>query len=740
MLRTRAFRPFVSGGGRTIAAIIVTFALISALSVTLSILTTQRSRGRAAVVEVAGRQRTLVERYVQGVLLVQSGRKADPATLAGLLSASAHALLEGGLAPAVPGDDDAATLPAATGQVLRAQLEQGQRLAGDLAATGAAILAGRPAAQIPLTAHEQLTVTGPIARLRVLAALTSNVALNASRAIAAADDRNITGLIRMQVALGVGGLLASLLLAWGLLASTRRRTAHFRTLVNASTDLVAVLGVGGCRYVSRSFSTLVGRPEADLLRDGFDRFVHADDRAAVAELRRTGEPSELLFRVRKSDGEWRTLEAVITDLRADRHVAGVVLNARDVSERVALEQEMSLQAEREKFGGQLMEALEMADDESDAYEVIERAMSEISATTPMELLLSDSSRAHLQAVTTSPTAGAPGCPVQSPFSCAAVRRGSAVAFDSSESLNACPKLRDRAGGSCSAACVPVGFMGRALGVLHVTGPPGQPPDARAIEQLTTLATQAGARIGTVRAFEKSQLQAGTDGLTGLPNRRSAQSELRALIKNGQSFALAFADLDRFKQLNDTHGHEAGDRALRLFARVCQGVLRDRDTVARWGERSSCSSSPSSTATVRGRCSSGCARASPNPTRAASRRSRRASASPTPPRRRRSMRSCTSPTALCMHRRRRVATASRSGLRPSTARTFRPYGSSRPSRRTGPPVMAVAPPPCTKPRTRRNPPRFAEGAPRCAEGGGRPAPAPAIAGRSTRAASALWLAW
>ena len=64
-------------------------------------------------------------------------------------------------------------------------------------------------------------------------------------------------------------------------------------------------------------------------------------------------------------------------------------------------------------------------------------------------------------------------------------------------------------------CVPVSFMGRALGVLHATGPEGAPLDAEQIAQLTTLATQAGARIGTVRAFEKTQLQASTDGLTGL---------------------------------------------------------------------------------------------------------------------------------------------------------------------------------------------------------------------------------
>src|SRR5207244_926395 len=172
------------------------------------------------------------------------------------------------------------------------------------------------------------------------------------------------------------------------------------------------------------------------------------------------------------------------------------MNARDITDRVALQDELTRQAQRDNFGTQLVEALEMADEEDSTYEVIERAMSEIAAAAPMELLLSDSSRANLEQAAVN-AAGAPGCPVQSPFSCVAVRRGNPVGFESSEALNACPKMRDRASGPCSAVCVPVGFMGRALGVLHATGPEIRPLDADQVAQLTTLATQAGARIGTV---------------------------------------------------------------------------------------------------------------------------------------------------------------------------------------------------------------------------------------------------
>jgi PAS domain S-box-containing protein len=466
------FRPFAIRARGTIVAIFVTFALVSALSAALSIWTTGHSKNRATLVQVAARQRTLAERYVSEVQLVRSGRKAAPARAASLLAASAQALLDGGAVPAVEGDDDDTTVPRVSDPMARAQLMQEQRLVSDLAKTGHALLAGRPVSTVPLKAKERIATDDPVQRLRILAALTSNVALNAARTIAQQSDRNITSTIRMQVGLGIGGLVVSLLLAWALIATTRKQTAHFRSLVTSSTDLVLVFGRGGCRYASQSVVSMLGSPESELHGNGFAEFVHHEDRPTLDAARETGEPRELVLRVRNAAGAWRHLEAHVTDLRSDRHVRGIVLNARDITERVELQQELTRQAQRDSFGSQLTEALEMADEEEATYDVVERAMIEVAAASPMELLLSDSSRANLEQAAVSPAAGAPGCPVQSPFSCVAVRRGSPVVFESSEALNACPKLRGRESGPCSAVCVPVSFMGRSLGVLHATDPMG----------------------------------------------------------------------------------------------------------------------------------------------------------------------------------------------------------------------------------------------------------------------------
>lgn len=134
----------------------------------------------------------------------------------------------------------------------------------------------------------------------------------------------------------------------------------------------------------------------------------------------------------------------------------------------------------------------------------------------------------------------------------------------------------------SAVCVPVSIMGRTVGVIHATGEPGAKADDDCVHDLTTLAKLAGARIGLLRVMAETQLQASTDTLTGLLNRRSFSERVAAVPGHLYPIAVAMADLDHFKTLNDTYGHETGDRALRLFARVLRDTLRSSDLSSRHG--------------------------------------------------------------------------------------------------------------------------------------------------------------
>jgi diguanylate cyclase (GGDEF)-like protein len=94
-------------------------------------------------------------------------------------------------------------------------------------------------------------------------------------------------------------------------------------------------------------------------------------------------------------------------------------------------------------------------------------------------------------------------------------------------------------------------------------------------------------VTEIRALQ-TQLaeQATRDPLTGLANRRLLDELLgRALLRadrSGASLTVAFLDLDNFKTVNDTYGHEAGDTVLRITAARLQTVARDADVVARYG--------------------------------------------------------------------------------------------------------------------------------------------------------------
>lgn len=235
------------------------------------------------------------------------------------------------------------------------------------------------------------------------------------------------------------------------------------------------------------------------------------------------------------------------------------------------------------FDTQLRAALEMVDSEPDVIGVLGEAVNEVVPASPTEFILADPAKNLMeQATVRGPMPSGPQCPVESPFGCAAVRSGQVAVFPSSGELGACPHLRNRPYGMVSAACVPVMFMGRALGVIHTVGPAGQSLPDGDVERLRLLAGQAGSRIGMVRTFDRTQMQATTDALTGLANRRSLEARAADLEAKGKDYAVAIFDLDHFKVLNDTHGHEAGDRALRRFATVLRDSVRPKDLASRFG--------------------------------------------------------------------------------------------------------------------------------------------------------------
>jgi diguanylate cyclase (GGDEF)-like protein len=261
-------------------------------------------------------------------------------------------------------------------------------------------------------------------------------------------------------------------------------------------------------------------------------------------------------------------------------LASVLDDTSDTLQRAFAEREAD--ARRQAFRARLDRALAQVDEDQGLAETIGRALDQVAPNRSAELLIADSSEAHLHPFATNPRVPAPGCRVSTPWSCPAVRGGRVAEFTSAEELDACPHLRNRPEGDRSGVCIPVSFMGRVLGVLHSAAEPQNLPDADTMYQLKVLSEQTGARVGNLRAFDQVQRQAAMDSLTGLPNRRSFEDAVHKLAARNLTYGVLLADLDHFKAVNDTYGHAAGDRALRLFADVLRSALRDKDIPCRFG--------------------------------------------------------------------------------------------------------------------------------------------------------------
>lgn len=105
--------------------------------------------------------------------------------------------------------------------------------------------------------------------------------------------------------------------------------------------------------------------------------------------------------------------------------------------------------------------------------------------------------------------------------------------------------------------------------------------------LLAIATRlAGLAINRQITEDRIRTLAHYDGLTGLPNRFLFQEYLELALRNAhrrlKQFAVLFIDLDRFKEINDTYGHDAGDHALRIVSSRLRACIRDSDKIARMG--------------------------------------------------------------------------------------------------------------------------------------------------------------
>ncbi|HSB11608.1 MAG TPA: sensor domain-containing diguanylate cyclase [Blastocatellia bacterium] len=135
--------------------------------------------------------------------------------------------------------------------------------------------------------------------------------------------------------------------------------------------------------------------------------------------------------------------------------------------------------------------------------------------------------------------------------------------------------------------VPISYRDSVIGVMMVEDDtPYRNWEDEEILMVKTVSDQLSVAISHARLFRQVQTQAMTDALTGLYNHRYFQDRLdretRLADRNDDSVSLILLDLDHLKRINDSHGHRAGDAALRHVAALMKSGVRDVDICARYG--------------------------------------------------------------------------------------------------------------------------------------------------------------
>jgi diguanylate cyclase (GGDEF)-like protein len=157
--------------------------------------------------------------------------------------------------------------------------------------------------------------------------------------------------------------------------------------------------------------------------------------------------------------------------------------------------------------------------------------------------------------------------------------------------------------SVAVGCGFLVLLGLSMGILSRVDPAYYPPNLELLRfelimgtiptliysayQITSWRNRLKAQRSELKlALEQVQQLATRDVLTGLYNRRFMQDRLEDSVSRferyGEPFTIVLVDLDHFKKINDQHGHKVGDQALTAFASAASMVLRDTDTIARWG--------------------------------------------------------------------------------------------------------------------------------------------------------------
>lgn len=364
---------------------------------------------------------------------------------------------------------------------------------------------------------------------------------------------------------------------------------HIRLAFDAAAIGIAMVSLepgsaGRLLHVNEAFCRFLGRTEASLVGLAIEDVTHPADRELSREVigalaaRERSLVRHLEKRYLHADGRtvWGALTTAAVAPSDGR--AYVIALVEDVTERKQADQDLPAIANvlRRILSGE------------DAREAIVQAAVDIAGASSSYLLERDG--AEQLVVTASARLNLRGVhvPLGEPSATAHTYLSGEPMFmaDPAESPLVSPELLELSGGR-SIMWQPIFRHEEVVGVLCVCWAERvSDVSTRAARAVALLTDETAVALAHHEALQRLAAQATTDGLTGLPNRRAWEERLSRDIASARRLqrpvTLALLDMDRFKHYNDTHGHAAGDDLLREFSGRASVLLREGDTLARWG--------------------------------------------------------------------------------------------------------------------------------------------------------------
>lgn len=416
------------------------------------------------------------------------------------------------------------------------------------------------------------------------------------------------------------------------LDSSRRKLTeseeNYRGLFeNAAEGIFRVDSTGVVLSANPAMAAMLGYPNPELLMgESTGRSVRLPDNI-LALLVEKEDMRDLEFRFKRRDGEevWLSINsrAVLDNNGALMYVEGF---ASDITSRKIVENEQRKtraeleirvdertaelsnwvsELERSNHEGALLremgEMLQICRQEDEAIPVVDRYLRQFFPEDEAFLYMqNEKDRSIFKAVVCTGDTDAEDCSTVGRGDCWALRQSKSYLLKGPDKgvpcahMTASPNQIEGHG----SLCIPLAAPEELIGLLYLKFAPLSNEQAGAglvnpaaiwerRQRLTeTIAEHLALALSNIRLRETLRLQAIQDPLTGLYNRRyleeSMVREVSRLKRRGHTLGVIMADLDHFKQVNDTYGHEAGDEVLRAFGDFLRHNTRGEDIACRYG--------------------------------------------------------------------------------------------------------------------------------------------------------------